>query len=144
MVDCRNKALELLSRREHSCNELQLKLTKRGYGLDEIQNVLQALIEAGLQSDARFSQSYVRLRASKGFGPSRIRQELHLRQISDELIENSLFAQEIDWIAQARMAKCKKFGRELSEEFAEKIKQMKFLQYRGFESVQIHDCLEQC
>ncbi len=142
MTDCRNKALELLSRREHSCSELQLKLAKRGYDADEISQVLNAMIEAGLQSDARFSESYVRLRASKGFGPSRIRQELLMRQISEELIDLSLFAQEIDWIAQARMAKCKKFGRDLPEEFAEKIKQMKFLQYRGFDTVQIQDCVE--
>lgn len=140
-MDCHSKALDLLARREHSCKELQLKLAKRGYGHEEIQLVVQALQQSNLQSDERFSQSYVRYRAGQGFGPNRIRQELSARHVSQSLIESSLYEQEIDWIEQARMAKWKKFGSKIPEEFEEKIKQLKFLQYRGFESGQLPEIM---
>lgn len=141
-MDCRQKALDLLSRREHSCHELRLKLQKKAFDTDDIESLLSDLMREGLLSDARFCESYVRHRANRGFGPLRIRAELMHRQVADDLIENHLHMQEINWTKHASLAKCKKFGMLPPSDVQGKIKQMAFLQYRGFTSEQIRDCVD--
>ena len=42
-----------------------------------------------------------------------------------------------DWYARAREARVKKFGRSRPAEFRDKARQMRFLQYRGFEPDQV-------
>ena len=42
-----------------------------------------------------------------------------------------------DWYALARETRCKKFGLNEPAEFKDKARQMRFLQYRGFEPDQI-------
>lgn len=55
-----DRALVLLSAREHSRSELELKLSARGYSDEEISLALDRLEEAGLQSDRRFAECYIR------------------------------------------------------------------------------------
>jgi len=42
-----------------------------------------------------------------------------------------------DWFELARQVRVRKFGENLPAEFAEKARQMRFLQYRGFDAEQI-------
>ncbi len=63
----------------------------------------------------------------------RIRQELGQRGISDSTVELALEEADPDWYAMVRQIRTKKFGRERPVDFAEKARQMRFLQYRGFE-----------
>ncbi len=72
-------------------------------------------------------------RINQGKGPVRIRQELGQRGIGDGAIEAALEEADADWYAMARAIRVKKFGRSLPADFAEKARQMRFLQYRGFE-----------
>lgn len=130
--DMRFNAMNLLARREHLRSELQIKLHKR-FGSDaEVEPVLDQLVEEGLQSDERFVESYIRARAQKGYGPERIRQDLRQKGAEQELISLAFESSKEDWVALAHQVRRKKFGPDLPEDFKEKSKQLRFLNYRGF------------
>jgi regulatory protein len=67
----------------------------------------------------------------KGKGPNRIKLALKTKQLDTELIQDDL--SDIDWAEQAYRLKVKKFGFEVEKEPKLKAKQIRFLQYRGFE-----------
>ena len=73
-------------------------------------------------------------RINQGKGPVRIRQELGERDLDAGLIDVVLDDVAADWYALARQIREKKFGPGLPRDFKEKARQMRFLQYRGFES----------
>jgi regulatory protein len=68
--------MDLLARREHSAHELRQKLEKREFDRDEIELALEVLQQNNLQSDARFTESYVNHRTNAGLGPIKIAHEL--------------------------------------------------------------------
>jgi regulatory protein len=53
------------------------------------------------------------------------------------MIQEALSEAEQDWSALAREMRQKKFGADVPSDFKEKARQMRFLQYRGFEPSQI-------
>ena len=132
--DIRLQAMNLLARREHLRRELEIKLRKRfGSELEsEIAEVLDLLEAENLLSDARFTDAYIRQRSAKGYGPERIRQELRQKGVGDSLLEDAMAAAEIDWVALARDVRIKKFGADAPDDFPEKARQLRFLNYRGF------------
>jgi len=99
---------------------------------------LDALATDGLQDDARFAESYVRARGARGYGPRRIAAELRERGLVAAVIERALA--ECDWAAQARAAQRKKFGSAPSTP-AERARQIRFLDYRGFDAAHIRQAL---
>ncbi|MDJ0877705.1 MAG: regulatory protein RecX [Halieaceae bacterium] len=132
--DIRLQAMNLLSRREHLRQELMLKLGKR-FGVDagaEIADVLDDLAAENLLSDLRFTESYIRQRVGKGYGPDRIRQELRNKGVDTEQIELALDEAEVDWVQRAAEVRLKKFGATPPSDFKEKARQLRFLNYRGF------------
>ena len=134
----RLSAMNLLSRREHSQYELLTKLDKRYPEETElIQAVLQKLIQQGLQSDQRFCEAYTRSSIAKYHGPNRLRQNLKVKGLGEELIEGVLQSAEIDWFELAKALRIKKYGNELTCDIKEKAKQQRFMQYRGFSFEQI-------
>jgi len=69
-----NKALDLVSRREHSRHELMQKLDKRyPETLPIIEEVLEKLVLNKILDDERFAEMYLNSRARKGFGPKKNR-----------------------------------------------------------------------
>ena len=70
--------MSLLARREHTRAELSRKLAPHGTQ-EEIDTVLNELAGSGLQSDARFAESYVRSQAAR-LGAARLRQTLRTRR----------------------------------------------------------------
>ena len=90
--DPRRKALELLTRREHSRQELLRKLVQRGIDEESAETAVDDMAERGWQDDERFAQSLARSRASSGQGPLRIRAELRMHGIDDAAIEAALEA----------------------------------------------------
>lgn len=126
------QAVSYLARREHSALELRRKLDKSGFDTADIEHVLSQLQQAGLQSDERFAESYVRSRINRGYGKTRIRMELQERGVADELIRDSLQQAEIDWFALAAEVRSKRFGEQNPEDFKSRAKQQRFLEYRGF------------
>lgn len=64
-MECYDKALYLLSLREHSKGELRDKLKAKGYNREEIDSSISRLAAEGLQSDTRFCESFLRSRLRK-------------------------------------------------------------------------------
>jgi len=128
----RNTAMDLLSRREHSRAELSNKLRQRHFDSDEIEAALDQLQSENLQNDQRYAESYVWHRRQKGFGPLRISHELRQRGINDTVADEVMAELEADWFEDMQRQRQKKFGNEIPVDYAEKMKQARFLQNRGF------------
>ena len=125
--------MDFLARREYGRGELVKKLIAKGFDRDAAEEAVDGLSAEGLQSDARFAESFVQSRINQGKGPVRIRLELAQRGLSDATIELALEEVQADWHELAREIRSKKFGRARPADFIEKARQMRFLQYRGFE-----------
>ncbi|MCP4410129.1 MAG: regulatory protein RecX [Gammaproteobacteria bacterium] len=130
--NCRDCALRLLTRREHSRLELHSKLIARGFASAQIDGLLDQLQTEGLQSDERFTEVYVRSRMQRGFGPLRIREELRKKGVVGDLISAYLNAQSVDWVERARTQYHKRFGDQPANDYQERVKRARFLQGRGF------------
>ncbi|MGB5328473.1 MAG: regulatory protein RecX [Gammaproteobacteria bacterium] len=128
----RNKAMDLLARREHSEQELRQKLKTRAYDADAIDEALQALKADRLQSDERFTESYVNHRFNAGVGPLKIRYELRQKGVSDELADVFLEPLSDQWDELMTRQRVRKFGAPIPDDYAERMKQARFLQNRGF------------
>jgi regulatory protein len=140
-VEARKKAMDYLARREHGRVELRNKLTKFGFDADISDAAIERLIDDGLQSDQRFAEAFIQSRINQGKGPTRIRVDLSQRGVSDSVIDDGLHEAEQNWRALASEIRAKKFGAELPVDFKEKARQMRFLQYRGFEPDQIQSAV---
>jgi regulatory protein len=138
---CRQRALDLLARREHSRLELERKLG-RAFASPVIAATLAELDRSGLLAAARFTESFVRTRVARGQGPARIRAELAARGIDEREAAATLRSEEFDWIGAARAARRKRFGPALPRDFKERARQARFLQYRGFEATHVQAALE--
>ena len=131
-----NKALDLISRREHSRYELMQKLNKRYPETRSlIEEVLDKLIANNILDDERFAEMYINSRARKGFGPKKIEMELSSKHVESFIISSSLEAYD-NWIENAKKELLKKFKGIVPTDYQSKIKQKQFLFNRGF-SIQI-------
>ena len=126
-----NKALDILSRREHSQKELSDKLIKKFNITELVDSVIHGLLEKNLLNDYRYSESYVVARKRKGFGPKKIGYELVSRGINENTASEAIDA-EGGWNEAALKAFNKKFKAGIGEDFKEQNKQKVFLQNRGF------------
>lgn len=124
-------ALRLLATREHSREELRRKLASRAGAGDDVEAVLDRMLEAGFQSDARFAESFVRSRGER-FGAARLRRELAERGVAPELVAGALEGSlEADELARARAVWARKFG-QAPQDPKDWARQARFLQSRGF------------
>jgi regulatory protein len=131
--EIRKKAMDFLARREYGQRELIRKLADKGYLRHLVEQEIQTLTNETLQSDDRFAESFVQSRINQGKGPVRIRLDLSQRGISDAVIEMAIDESAADWLGLARDVRLRKFGPAEPADFKAKAKQMRFLQYRGFE-----------
>lgn len=122
-------ALGYLARREHSTQELISKLKTKTDQPELIPEIIADLTRKNYLSDARFAESYCRMRANRGYGKLRIQAELRERGIDGDLLDSRLRANDGGVIKKVRE---KKFGSALPVELKEKAKQARFLQHRGF------------
>jgi regulatory protein len=132
----RYAAMSLLARREHSRLELRQKLLRRFSAAELIDTVVQNLTDEALQSDERFAEAFVTIRRKKGQGPIRILHELQLRGVDETIIGRHVDPGNQEWISLAHSVCLRKFGG-LASQPAQRAKQMRFLQYRGFSTEQI-------
>ena len=142
-VEARRKAMDFLARREYGRVELERKLIDKGFEPDATREAVAKLVCDGLQSDGRFAESFVQSRVNQGKGPVRIRAELGERGIGDEVVSMAIEEAGIDWNDLARDVRRRKFGQAMPGDFREKARQMRFLQYRGFEMGQIQAAVGQ-
>lgn len=126
----RDRALAYLARREHSRFELGRKLDQAGFAPEEIAPVLDEFEQKNWLSDQRFAESYVADHQAR-YGAIKLAHELRQRGIDDAIIEGVLHNNLGEELERAREIWRKKFGSPPTTP-AEKAKQMRFLQSRGF------------
>lgn len=95
-----------------------------------------------MQSDERFTESFVHHRVNKGQGPYRINQELRQRGVEQALIETFMESAAFDWLSLAEEVRLKKYGESIPGDAQKKAKQSRFLYSRGFTSEQISQLLK--
>ena len=130
--EIRRVAMNHLSRREYTSYELVARLKERFASPEDIKEVVVSLTREGLQSDSRFTESFIRYRIQKGFGPIRIRRELQERGIEDKLLNDSLEFFAPDWEQHASEVLDRKFGKSICGDFKEIAKRARFMEHRGF------------
>lgn len=80
------RAINLLTRRDHTTIELKRKLAAKGYSADPISEVLARLAKEGYLDDRRFAERWTEsaLKSGRGYG-LRILQELQQKGIPREI-----------------------------------------------------------
>jgi regulatory protein len=126
----RSRALEALSRREHSRTELARKLASHTDNPDELHALLDDLQARGWLSDAHYTEQVIHARQAR-YGSRKIAYELREQGIDDSLITAHLAGLKDTELERARGVWEKKFGQPPTTE-QEKAKQIRFLQSRGF------------
>ena len=127
----RAAALTLLARRDWMTGELSATLHSGGCDPQATAAVIAELVEERLLNDARYAERFVASRADRGQGPARIAADLASLGASRELIEAAIESGP-DWRALAGAVRRRKFGAVPPDSWAEKARQARFLQYRGF------------
>ena len=128
-----SSAIRMLGGREHSERELRNKLQRRypGQSDSQLNDLITELKELNLLSDPRFTESLIRSRIGKGYGPYYIQQELASKGIDKTLIESQLEMADVDWLSAAQDLIERKFPEAASDEVIW-AKAIRFLQRRGF------------
>lgn len=116
--------------REHSRIELARKLARYAEEGDDIEALLDTLEAANFQSQSRFAESLVHRRAHR-FGNSRIAMELQSHGLDAETLAAAKGELARDEAGRACEVWRKKFSHP-PRDAAERAKQMRFLQQRGF------------
>ena len=137
-------AVRLLSRREHSAQQLRNKLKLRDFSADVIDEVLSKCVHLDFQSDARFAEMFCRSRINRGYGPVVIRQLLRQEGVSADIIQVVLEEAElaVNWVREAARVWHKKFRAVEDETHQARQKQRQFLKYRGFTEATIRAFFE--
>lgn len=118
--------------REHSSTELHGKLIKKGCAPELAAQVIERLQSERLLSDERFVESMIAARRRRGIGPLRVRQDLQRKGIAEDMIDRWLDPSGRQWMELLRELWRKKFGAKQPRTQAERAKQGRFLQSRGF------------
>lgn len=135
----RARALGYLARREHSRAELRRKLTAHAESAEMLDGLLDELEKGRQLSDKRYAEARVMVRSGR-YGNGRLAQELRQAGVDDESIGLALASGE-DEMARCRAVWQKKFG-VLPGSLPERMKQERFLQYRGFSRESIRQVLQ--
>lgn len=129
-ADARARALALLARREHTRAELARKLEAAGFERGEVHPLLDEFEAKNWLSDRRFAESWVADHRAKS-GCVKLAYELRQHGVPDAVIDEVLGGEEDGELERARAVWRKKFGTPPTNA-AEKARQMRFLQSRGF------------
>lgn len=89
-----NRALSILSGRDHSRFELRAKLLKKDeVDPDSVERVLDKLADSNLLDDERFAAEFVRSKhATRGLGRSALQRELKNKGVAEPIISTALDA----------------------------------------------------
>lgn len=127
----RSYAFAVLTRKEYSKKDLIEKLAVYAMHREEVLTLVDELARENYQSDQRVAEMTVRSQIRKGKGPNRIKLALNAKSIDKDLAKEDM--ENIDWYKQAYELKVKKYGVDIATDAKLKAKQIRFLQYRGFE-----------
>ncbi len=97
-ADIKNSISRYLSMREHSRKELIDKLSKKYFEMDLILQCIDEFSTKNLQSDDRYTESFVRSKYNNHKGPNFISASLKSKGVSESIIDNVLSSyNEEDW-----------------------------------------------
>ena len=125
----RERALNLLARREHSRAELARKLAPHG-DPDEVAVLLDDLEREHLLSNTRYAESLAHARAGR-HGSLRLKADLRDKGVPETVISQVVTEAKEQDLATARQVWDRKFGQS-PKDAAERARQMRFLASRGF------------
>ncbi|UXI69609.1 regulatory protein RecX [Tahibacter amnicola] len=131
------KALGLLTRREHSARELSRKLGQTGYSAEEAGEAVSRLQSQSFQSDTRFVESLIRTRAGQGYGPRRVLAELRTHSVGDEIARQAIAESGVDWADLAQRQYRRRYGSRAAGDRAETARRAAFLLRRGFDAATV-------
>jgi regulatory protein len=143
-----DSALRLLSRRDHTRQELVVKLRQKGFGSSDVAGAIASLDELGYLDDAKTARTLADSLLRKGYGIMRIRYALVQKGVDDAMIEATLKSCDDD-AEQVQRARCVlekkrlRLGRE-----ADPVKRYqmayRFLAGRGFPAMVIRQAIGEC
>ncbi len=116
------------------------RLADRGFDPALAARVVAGLVAEKLIDDGRYVENLIAYRAGRGQGPLRVRSDLRRAGIDAELVEAGIDGYR-GWLTALESARRKKFGAARPQAYAERMRQARFLSYRGFTSAQIHSVL---
>ncbi len=117
--------------------ELHQKLVQKGHDAEVVDEALEHLQNDGMLSDERYAEARANSLKNRGYGPRRLEMELREKRVPNAVVEAVMAQSRGGWTALARIARRKKFGAAAPQDFKNKARQMRFLQYRGFTPEQI-------
>ncbi len=126
------KGIRLLSMREHSVREIIKKLSLKCESLDLVYAVVDELLTNKYLSDQRFTETFVRSRQNRGFGPNKIKIELSEKGIENNIIDDYLDVNSAIWYESAEQQYLRKYGDGPIEDYKTWAKRARFMQGRGF------------
>jgi regulatory protein len=131
-ISLHERALRLLSRREHSRGELFRKLSPHAENPKTLGELLDDLAGRGLLSDARYARMRVGAREAR-YGNFFLVNELRARGVDDDLINEALASCGDESLRACRVLR-RKFGDSPAESLEESARRARFLARRGFSS----------
>jgi len=134
-------ALRLLNRRDYCRAELTTRLVERGAGPETAAGVVADLGRERLVDDARYAEHYVAWHASRGQGPLRIAHDLRELGVPAALVDQAVDATAARWRERCQALRRRRFSDLPPEEWKERARQARFLQYRGFTADQVRAAL---
>lgn len=137
----RARAIGLLSRRDLPRDALKGRLTAAGFAVAAAESAVTALEDERLVDDARYAEAAVASRIGRGQGPLRIALELRRLGVDAALIEAALASHAADWPEFAVALRRRRFGAGLPKVAADRLRQARFLLYRGFTHAQVRAAL---
>ncbi len=138
-----NKAIDLISYREHFVKELESKLIQRNFDLDTVHLVISDLISKNLLNNLRAGQIYLE---SKKYKYGRLRLEHMLREKGLQSFEIEVLLAEIDVDDRQKLKDLvnqKKYESNMKPPYTEKdlAKLARFADSRGFSSAVIYEMI---
>jgi regulatory protein len=138
----RLRALNLLALREHTRQELQIKLEAKFHDKAIISQLLDELEATHIQSDERYAEMFLRSRVRKGHGPNRIKVDLDKKGVTSELSHALLGSDSVDWRRLALTVLQRKCGEKLDLSKTDIARNGRFLAQRGFSTEQIYQAFK--
>lgn len=132
------RGVRLLAMREHSIKEMTDKLSAKCENSSAIQAVIDDLLDKKYLSEQRFTESYIRSRENRGFGPIKIKAELKNKGVSSDLIQDHLQEGAARWFDSAQSQYQKKYADKPCSDYKSWTKRARFMQSRGFSMEHIH------
>lgn len=137
----KEKALWLISYRDHSEGELRQKLL-RDFGEEAADKAIERLCELGLINDEGFARKYAESLSHKHMSQRQIEQKLRQKGLDKELTSETLEDLNLDEKEEIRALINKKYLRKLSDE-GDLRRTIAALQRRGFSYSDIRSVIEE-